>query len=307
MDVKITITTINYNVSHKLMRCIDSFLKSYEDLPYEWFIIDNGSRDYDFNKIILKYATQQRIIFIQNKINEGLSVLNKLIDRVKGEYWVFLDPDTIHVDQPIVKLLNFLETHPKAGIATAKQLKPDDATPLIYYNRKFNLSKVFFRQLLYGRIIDKYILRGKMARYHSYADLDINKISEIDQATFGCTMERMELIKQDGFVIDPMLSFWYNDVDLCKRIRDKGYKIYLVPSAEIIHDHGSAYRKKNPDWLRLMQLRCQIFYFKKHHPFKARMLKLLLISQLFLFFFSNTIKRKPTQKLVLQLKYLIEW
>ena len=40
MDV--SITTINWNVADKLKNCIDSFLKTYKDLNYEWFVIDNN-------------------------------------------------------------------------------------------------------------------------------------------------------------------------------------------------------------------------------------------------------------------------
>ena len=304
--VDVTISTINYNISKKLLRCIDSFLQSYEDLNYEWYIIDNTSQDYNFDDIIKKYSQNNRIIFFKNDKNEGLSVLNKFLDKAKGKFWVFLDPDTIHIDQPIIKLMNFLNSHPKAGMATAKQLKVD-GKPLLYYNRKFTLSKIFFRQLIFGRAIDKYLLSGKFAKYHAYLDLNLNKISEIEQATFGCTMERMQLLKADGYIIDPKLSFWYNDVDLCKRLRDKGYKIYLVPFAEIIHDHGSAYKKRDPIWLRLMELRCQLYFFKKHHLFKAKILKILLISQTSLLFLSSKLRRRDPKNLILKLKYIINW
>ncbi len=60
-DIDVTVSTSNRNVSNKLQRCIDSFLNSYEDLNYEWFIFDNDSHDMDFNEIIKKYSENKKI------------------------------------------------------------------------------------------------------------------------------------------------------------------------------------------------------------------------------------------------------
>jgi len=305
-SLDITITTINWNISFKLQECIDSFLNTYKDLDYEWFIFDNNSQDMDFYNIIHKYSEYKRIEFIKNDKNEGLAVLNKIINKAKGRYWVFLDPDTLQKGKPIKKLIEFMDYRTDTGMATAKQLNPN-GTPLLYYNRNFNIAKIFFRQTIVGRFIDHFLLSDKMAKYHSYADLNINRIVQIDQTTFSCTIIRMDILKEDGYVIDPDLSFWYNDVDLCKRVRDKGYKIYIVPTAEIIHDHGSSYKKSKPLWQKMIRIKSQIKYFRKHHKHKLWILKLLINSEVLMMMIKNKIKRNNNKVLFWKFLKVLKW
>ncbi|MFX1277218.1 MAG: glycosyltransferase [Promethearchaeota archaeon] len=274
--VDVSITTINWNVPDKLEACIISFLNTYDNLNYEWFIIDNNSRGNDFDKISNKFSNNPRIKFIKNGKNEGLSVLNKFIDKIRGRYWVFLDPDTLQKGKPIEELLKFMDSHPDAGIASAKQFNLDNS-PLNYYGTRFTLKKVFYTQTIFGRAINKLFFSSNMDDFHYYKRINFTKVSQIDQVPFACTIERVEIIRNEGYVIDEDLSFFYNDVDLCKRIRDKNYKIYLVPSAEIYHDFDSAYRKADKIWFFMTKKRNLILFFRKHHKNKVFLLKLLLL------------------------------
>lgn len=297
MDV--SITTINWNVADKLKNCIDSFLDTYKALNYEWFIIDNNSKGTDFDEISSNYSNNKQIMFLKNEKNEGLAVLNKLLSRVKGRYWVFLDPDTIQRGKPVEELISFMDSKSDVGIASAKQLKPD-GSPLLYYGTRLNIAYFFFMHTPIGRFIDHFLFSDKKLAYHSFSNLDLTKYNQIDQVPFACTIARTELFHKDGYVIDPELSFYYNDVDLCKRIWDNGYKVYLIPTAEIIHDHASSYKKIESRWKIILNQKCMIKYFKKHHKYKSWIIKALLIMYTFLSLFdiresSNwTMKEKLT-------------
>ena len=304
--IDVSITTINYNISDKLQKCIDSFLSTYVDLNYEWFIFDNNSDDMDFDLIIRKYSNNKRIKFIKNDKNEGLTVLNKIIDRVNGRYWVFLDPDTLQKVKPIEELIEFMDSNSHAGMATVKQFNLD-GSPLLYYSRRWNFTRFFFRWTMIGRLIDHLLFSNKMKNYYSFSSIDFNKINEIEQAVFACTIIRKELVFEDGYVIDPQLSFWYNDVDLCKRVRDKGYKIYLVPSAHIIHDHGSAYKIRKPLWLWMIRQKCQIKYFRKHYKYMLLFLKLSLFLEILVLIMKNKLKNKSNKVLFWKFRNILKW
>ncbi len=307
-DVDVSIVTINWNVSDKLQNCIDSFLNTYEDLNYEWFIIDNNSQDVDFNDIIRKYSKYKRLIFINNKKNEGGVVLNKIIDRVKGRYWIFLNPDTLQKGKTIEELIKFMDLKKDAGMASSKQLKPN-GSPLIYYGTRFTLAKVFFLYIVIGKFIDQHFLSNKMMQYYNYHNLDVNKLTEIDQPPGGCMIVRTELILEDGYVIDPEFPFYMNDVDQAKRIRDKGYKIYLVPSSEIIHDHSSSFKKRKRLWRKMEYLKSQIKYFRKHYRNKLWILKTLLISDILYQIISNIVKHDKRKFKILFWKFrnILKW
>ena len=89
------------------------------------------------------------------------------------------------------------------------------------------------------------------------------------------------MVKKDpvatDYIVDEDFPFYFNDVDLCKRIYNNGYKVFLLPSAEVIHFIGSSFKKANADWkLREFQSSA-IKYFKKYHKNKVTLLKLILL------------------------------
>lgn len=304
--IDISISTINWNTADKLKECIDSFLNTYNDLDYEWFIIDNNSQGKDFDDIIYEYSINKNLIFIKNNKNEGLAVLNKIIDRVRGRYWVFLDPDTLQKGKPIKALIEFMDSKADAGIASAQQFNPD-GSPLYYYGTRFNLAKIFFRQTRLGRFIDYFLFSHKMRKYHSFSRTLENRVTEVFSVPFGCTIERTDLIHMDGYVIDPNFTFYYNDVDLCKRVWDKGYKIYVVPVAEIIHDHSTSYKKRKTLWKEMELFKCEIKYFRKHHKYKLWIVKALLISEIMISMFENKLKGKSIKKLYFKFRNILKW
>ncbi len=300
--IEITISTINWNVSDKLKKSIDSFLKTYKDLNYIWFIIDNNSQQLGFSDIMNRYSENKRLIFIKNNKNEGLAVLNKVINKAKGRYWVFLDPDTYQKGAPILELIRFMETNPDAGMASAKQLNPDN-TPLYYYATSWTINKYFFLMTSLGKSIDQYFFSKKMKKYYAYSslNLNLNKVSQIDQVPFACTIMRMELIHEEGYIIDPDFSLSYNDVDLCKRIKDRGYNIYLVPTAEIFHDHSSSYKRITTPSRYNESRKCQVLYYRKHYKKSFWFIKLFFITEILI----SLIKRKLMKYFNIRFKNVI--
>jgi len=298
-DLDLTISTINYNTTTKLSKCIDSYLDTYSDseFSYEWFIFDNNSKAEErikFDKLIKKYSKYPHLTFIKREDNLGLAVLNTILDKAKGRYWLFLDPDTWQMNKAIKKLKDVMDSHHNMGAVSAMQFKPD-GTPLLYFNTHYNLQKFFFTEIALGRLIDQFVLFRKMEKIHYpilYKDLTFNELTEVDQIVFACTMVKMDLLKDDQYVIDPDFSFIFNDVDLCKRIRDKGYKIFIVPSAKIVHDMGSAYKEKTYHWKEVISLKAQMKYFHKYHKNKIWLLKTLLFLDLIFIKIMEKIMRK---------------
>ncbi len=272
----VTIVTINWNVTNKLQKCIDSVLDTCKDIRYEMFIIDNNSQDMDFNEIIRKYSKYKQLKFIKNDKNEGALVLNKIQNQISGRYLLILGPDTILKKNTVRELIKFMDSKADAGAATGKLLNPD-GSPQLYYYRFWDISMVFYVDNIVGQMIDRFLFSHKKLRYYFGYDLDVSSTIEIEQPPGACLILRPELVLEDEYIIDPNFPFYYNDVDLCKRIWKKGYKIYLVPSAEVIHDHGSSFKKADPIWKKKEYVKSQIRYFKKHHKSKVWLLKTMII------------------------------
>jgi len=273
----VTISTVNWNVTDQLQKCIESVLKYCKDINYKWFIIDNNSEDADFDTIIKKYSKFKRLKFIKNKMNVGGLVENKIINKINSRYLIFLQPDVILKNNAIGILIDFMDTHENAGAASAKLRNPD-GSPQIYFCRLPCLSMEFFTHTGLGRLIDRYLFSNRNRIFYHYQDINLYAFGEIEHIGLVCYILRTNLILEDGYIHDPNFIFFFGDYDLNKRIKDKGYKIYLISSAEVIHYISSSLRKNiDNNWIMVQSQRARIKYYRKHHRKKLWILKVIII------------------------------
>jgi len=283
--VDLTISTINYNVSNELKKCISSFLETYQDpnFTYEWFIFDNNSvaeEQAKFDELSKKYAEYLELKFIKKKENIGLAVLNSVLNEARGRYWLFLDPDTWQMGKPIPTLIEFMDSHPNVGISTALQYKPNGKISL-RYGHSLNIFKFFINGTILGKAIDYFFFSNNITKFiDPHSNILLKENFQIYTAPLACTIERMELLKKDGYIIDPEFSFMLNDLDLCKRVRDKNYKIMIIPSAKIVHYGHSSYKKKKRSWERMTFLKAIKKYLRKYHKYQFFLYKFLLFCDL---------------------------
>lgn len=105
-----------YNAQEYIAQAIESILnQTYTD--YEFIIINDGSTD-DTPNIICRYAkSDPRIIFIDNKENQGLiAVLNQGLDMARGEFIARMDADDISLPQRFEKQVAYLDANPDVGV-----------------------------------------------------------------------------------------------------------------------------------------------------------------------------------------------
>lgn len=91
--MRFSIITPAYNESEHIEKCIQSVLnQTFKD--YEMIVVDDGSKDDTAEKVELFTQTDKRIKMIRMKKNVGLTAAkNAALDKVKGEYLVFVDSD----------------------------------------------------------------------------------------------------------------------------------------------------------------------------------------------------------------------
>jgi GT2 family glycosyltransferase len=168
-------------------------------------VVDNHSQDDSVVGVRKNFPEVELIICEQNS---GFSQANNLGARCShGEYLLFLNNDTQVLEGSIKTLLDFLKTHPEAGLVGAKLLNPDGTSQ---------------RQ---GRPLIPF--------------LESTKPLSVGFLPAAAVMMKRELFeKLGGF--DENYFFYNEDLDLCQRLRRAGYKIYYLPSSRVIHFGGSS-------------------------------------------------------------------
>lgn len=237
MDLSIII--VNYNSRDKTFVCIESILRDVLlKIEYEIIIVDNDSEEEISEQIKIKYP---QIIFIKSNKNLGMGGGNNLGAKLaKGDYILILNPDTITSSGAIANLFEYVKGDKRVGLAGPKLLNRD--LTIQYSCRRFpTIMTPFFRRTalrIFGRRHnDKYLMR----------DFDHNSVKEVNWMLGACFIVESDLFKNilNGFD-DKNFFMYFEDVDLCRRIWEGGYRVIYFPMAEIIHDHAQA--SSNNNW-----------------------------------------------------------
>jgi len=198
-------------------QCLASLVQFHGTVPTEIVVIDDCSSDVTTS--FLEQCTGIRAV--RNESNLGFAgSCNRGADLARGGMLVFLNNDTVVSEGWLEVLLQTFRDHPKAGLVGAKLVYPDgliqEAGGAVFFDGSAaNL--------------------GHGSRKQEPA---CNYLSEVDYCSAACVMTPKALFKQLGG-FDPYFSpCYYEDVDLCFRMRDKGWRVLYQPECEITHYEG---------------------------------------------------------------------
>lgn len=222
-NMKLSVITITYNNERIIKKYLDSIGKN---LPFgsEIIIVDNNSTD-NTAKFI---KAQKEIEFIQNDQNLGFSKANNLaVKSAKGEYLLFLNPDTEVLDDAVDKLLDFIQSHENVGIVAPKLVEPSgQAQPSV-------------RELpsIWGAIKEYFL--GIKNSYEAYVPAGLES-TEVESVVGGAILIKRELFESLG-KFNEKYFLYYEDLELCKKVREGGFKIFYLPQAQILHEVGGSW------------------------------------------------------------------
>lgn len=234
MTTDLSIVILNYNSKDFTLGCIDSIKKYYKDSladkKYEIFVVDNASIDGSRQV----FENIKDVAFIYNSKNLGFSKGNNTaIRKTKGRYVLFLNPDTIIYKDTLSKMVDFMDSHKKAGAATCKLLmgngKVDGAT-----HRGFPTP---WNSLMFFSGLSKLFPKSKIFNGYQMGWLDMDKTHEIDALAGAFMMVRRKAGDEAGWW-DEDYFFYGEDLDFCYSLKEKGWKIYYVAQASAFHHKG---------------------------------------------------------------------
>lgn len=263
-DPRISVILVNYNGRAFIEECLDSLVKDPGAEHLEIFVVDNGSRDGSPELISKKYP---KVGLIRNDENRGYArANNQAIQAAGGEYFLLLNTDTAVPPGVLFELLEALKSDPNAGAVG----------PLLYFDEgKFQVSfgkKVdFIHEILQKSILTFfYKNRLKSMRRNLY----------VGWLSGACMLVEKKALKDVGY-FDDSFFLYFEDIDLCYRLRKKKYKLIFTPSVKVYHKGGgssAANSLKN----RFFYRQSQLYFYRKHN---SKMSLLLLKTYLCVIFF----------------------
>ena len=255
--MQLSIIIVNYNVKYFLEQCLSSVQKSIEGIDAEVIVVDNDSNDGSIGYLQPLFP---RVKFIESKINLGFAKANNLaLQLAKGNYILFLNPDTIIPENCIVNCLNFFSQHNDCG-ALGVQMIDGSGNFLPESKRSFpSLTAAFFKLTGLSQLFPK----SKFFNQYALGHLSKNENYEVDVlAGAFMMMSRSALVQTNGF--DETFFMYGEDIDLSYRIQKIGYKNYYFGKQTIIHFKGESTKRGSLNFVKMFYNAMTIF-IKKHY------------------------------------------
>ena len=211
-----------------LARCMDGLLGATDYRNFEVLVVDNLSCEPATEQLYRKLATDPRVRVLRYAQPFNFSRINNwAAEQAGGEILLFLNNDTEVIDRDWLRHLAANATRPEVGAVGAKLLYPDGRVQHggVILGMGGTAAHFHLRR------------RAEDAGYFGRARLQQN----LSAVTAACLTMRRAIFEEIGGFDAANLPVAFNDVDLCLRIRERGYRIVWTPLALLTH-HESASR-----------------------------------------------------------------
>lgn len=222
--------------SHLFLQKALASLKEAEKI--EIIVVDNASPDLDaLQEICLRAGA----VLLRARTNLGYGrAANAGLRLARGSCLAVANPDLVFSPGALTALAEFLQTHPQAGVVSPQLVYPD-GTPQPSARRFPRLRYAFAgRRSFFTRWFPRY----RLARDFLYAGLDQSDKPVTVEAVIGALMVfRREALEQVGG-FDENYFLFGEDMDLCRRLWQAGWQVYLDPRVRVVHYYGGVRRTR---------------------------------------------------------------
>lgn len=253
MQKELSIIYVNYNTADQVMASVESLRRNTKDVDYEIIVADNNSQN-DNN--LQNLIDDEGIKVVRLDDNYGFGKANNAgFKESTGEYIFLLNPDTICLDNSIKTLLDKLKSDQTTGVICPNLINAE-SQPTHSFRRAGDGILTELNFALFG-------LPYKLVYGNNFEYNHTNQQMEVAYACGAAMMMKRETFeKVDGF--DENFFMYYEDQDLCNRIRKTGLNIINEPSTTIQHLEGTSISVNSRRENFIMQSRKK--YFLKTMP-----------------------------------------
>lgn len=256
MDLSVVI--VNYQTFDLTKNTINSILDYDYPFSLEIFVVDNASSDDSLSR--LQDYFKDKVKFIASKENNGFAAgNNQALRQAKGKYQLLLNSDTIVWEHTLENIYNFMEKNSDVGACGCQVLLENGELDKACKRSFPNVKNSFFRLF--------HIPTNSKDNNYNLTDLSDDEVYEIDCLTGAFMFIRKETLNQVG-LLDETFFMYGEDIDLCYRIKNGGWKIIYYGNSKITHLKGAS-SKKQKSKLIYEFYRAMYIYYKKHHAHES--------------------------------------
>jgi GT2 family glycosyltransferase len=262
----VSVVIVSFNTRDLLVDCIETLIAEAGAISYEIIVVDNNSRDGSADRVAERFP---QAILIRSPVNLGFAAANNLgFQSARGRYLVLLNSDAFLQPGALERAVRYLDADPSIGLGGAR---------LIGRDGEWQPSARMFPSLLN----DFLTLSGLAARFprgrffgrfdRTWADPMV--AADVDWVPGAFSILPRALVDDVG-AFDESFFLYYEEVDLCRRIRAAGLRVRYWPDVVVVHIGGESSRTHGDldmsaagkgAQLTLWRMRSALIYYRKHH------------------------------------------
>jgi len=230
----LSVAIVSLNVRDYLETCIHSVYDNRGNLDLEIFVVDNGSRDDSVSMVEERFPD---VKLIRNPENSGFArANNQALLQSRGRYLLLLNPDTEILPGALEKMVGFMKEHAEVGALGARTWSDPEKTFQWGDDKPLTPSMLLFEMTFLGNLFPN----NRVFRKNWEMDWDLflgRGAQEVDTVNGHCLMTRRETLEDVG-LLDDRFILHFGDLDWCIRMKRKGWNLYFLADAELVHHIG---------------------------------------------------------------------
>jgi GT2 family glycosyltransferase len=282
-EIDLSIIVVAYSVKELVDECFTAVRNSTDNLLKEIIYVDNGSTDGSVEMVKEKFP---EVVIIESPSNLGFIRANNLAyTKARGKYILMLNSDAFVGTESLQKTCDFMEQHTDCGVLGAR---------LIGRDGKLQPSARYFFSPWQNFIVKMGWSNNNISWLKGVDNMqqDHSRILECDWVPGCYLLTRKKIVDEMGFFLRDDFFMYFDDIDICYRIKKKGWKVLFYPN-DVIHLGGANMEKMDKITekdLRVakLHLESEYIYFRQNYNL---LYVLLDFSLIILFNFSRILKK----------------
>ena len=260
----VSVIVVSFNTRDLLRECLTSLLAECASLPdgsaAEVLVIDNASSDGSAEMVAREFADSVRLL--RSEVNLGFGVANNIaMEAAQGRHLVLLNSDAFFQAGALARALAYMDADAGAGIGGARLVGRDGAPQ--------PSARTFHTIAGTALVLSGISERGTRMDHDSTAP------ASVDWVTGAFMILRREALARTG-LFDPAFFLYFEEVDLCRRVKAAGFRVMYWPDVVVTHLGGESSRtlgehvfSDGEAQVVLWRMRSTLLYFRKHHGWQV--------------------------------------
>jgi GT2 family glycosyltransferase len=249
------VIVVSYNTRELTLQAVAAARKATAGLDARVIVADNGSADGTAEAV---RAADPEVTVLENPDNPGYgAAVNRAAAAQRSTHICAMNADVVLEPESLVTLRRFLDANRACGLVGPALAYPD-GTPQPSAKRFPTL------ELALGEVfgLHRVAPHNRWVRRFYYEDRDLTRDALVDTVSGAVMLLRGEAFDAVGR-FDEGFRMYFEETDLCRRLRDRSHSVAFCPAARAVHQHGASTRQTS---VRQVEYYLgYVRYFRKHH------------------------------------------